>query len=425
MNRRELISAGNPDETVVVRGSRYAIGPLESAHGSIHISGGRITAIQSDLSLGRSVPNHTEIDLSGFLLLPGLINAHDHLEFALYPRLADPPYCNYVEWGEDIHDKYPEVIAKHRAVPKDVRVWWGGIRNLLCGVTTVSHHNPLLPQMRRSDFPIRVVQEYGWAHSLALGGDLRMARAATPKGRAFIVHACEGVDGRAREELWALDKLGLFDEHTVLVHGLAIDGEGVALMIERQASLIVCPSSNYFLFRKLPDLGLLSRIPRVALGNDSPLTAAGDLLDEIRFAIHVCKVSPQDAYRMVTTVPAEILQLGNFEGSIRQSGVADLIAIRDTGGLAAERLPFLSMEDVELVMIAGRVHSASGAMLERLPRSATQDLEPLSVGTATRWLRAPVVDLLRKAEEVLGKGEVRLCGKTVCATASLELEHAC
>ena len=252
-----------------------------------------------------------------------------------------------------------------------------------------------------------------------------MARAATPKGRAFIVHACEGVDGRAREELWALDKLGLFDEHTVLVHGLAIDGEGVALMIERQASLIVCPSSNYFLFRKLPDLGLLSRIPRVALGNDSPLTAAGDLLDEIRFAIHVCKVSPQDAYRMVTTVPAEILQLGNFEGSIRQSGVADLIAIRDTGGLAAERLPFLSMEDVELVMIAGRVHSASGAMLERLPRSATQDLEPLSVGTATRWLRAPVVDLLRKAEEVLGKGEVRLCGKTVCATASLELEHAC
>jgi hypothetical protein len=83
------------------------------------------------------------------------------------------------------------------------------------------------------------------------------------------------------------------------------------------------------------------------------------------------------------------------------------------------------MEDVELVMIAGRVHSASAAMLERLPRSATQDLQQLSVGTVTRWLRAPVVDLLQKAEEVLGKGEVRLGGKTVRATTSLELEHAC
>ncbi len=425
MKRDEPIARSSKDETIVIRGSRFAIGPLESARGSIHISGGRITAIQSNSSLRRSVHDYTEIDLSGFLVLPGLINAHDHLEFALHPRLGDPPYGNYIEWGEDIHYKFPEVIAGYRAVPKDVRSWWGGIRNLLCGVTTVSHHDPLLPEMQRSDFPVRVVQQYGWAHSLTLGGDLSVARAATPKGRAFIVHACEGVDARAHEELWTLDKLGLLDESTVLVHGLAIDSEGIALMIDRQASLIACPSSNYFLFRKLPDLHLLSRIPRVALGSDSPLTAAGDLLDEIRFAIHVCKVPPQEAYRMVTTVPAEILRLDGSEGSIRESGVADLIAIRDTGGNAAERLPSLSVDDVELVIIAGRVHLASAAILERLPASATQDLEPMSVGTATRWLRAPVGDLLQRAEEVLGKGEVRLGGKTVRATASVELEHAC
>ena len=143
-----------------------------------------------------------EIDLSGFLIMPGLINAHDHLEFALYPRLADPPYRNYIDWGTDIHNKFPETIAKHRAVPKDVRLWWGGIRNLLCGVTTVSHHNPLWPELQREDFPVRVVQRYGWGHSLALGGDLRAARSATPEGHAFIVHACEGVDDEAREELW-------------------------------------------------------------------------------------------------------------------------------------------------------------------------------------------------------------------------------
>ena len=89
--------------------------------------------------------------------MPGLINAHDHLEFALFPRLGNPPYRNYVEWGDDIHNRFPEVIAKHRAVPKDVRLWWGGIRNLLCGVTTVCHHDRLWPVLFAPEFPVTVL----------------------------------------------------------------------------------------------------------------------------------------------------------------------------------------------------------------------------------------------------------------------------
>ncbi len=37
------------------------------------------------------------------------------------------------------------------------------------------------------------------------------------------MHACEGIDDRAREELFKLDRLGLLDADTVLVHGLAFD----------------------------------------------------------------------------------------------------------------------------------------------------------------------------------------------------------
>jgi hypothetical protein len=388
-------------------------------HASIEITGGRVTHLLSDsasLPTARSGSHEIDlrgIDLSGFLILPGLINAHDHLEFSLFPRLANPPYRNYIDWGTDIHNKFPDVIAKHRAVPKDLRLWWGGIRNLLCGATTVSHHNPLWPELQREDFPIRVVQEYGWGHSLALGGDLRVARSATPEGRAFIVHACEGVDQEAREEFGGLDRLGLLDASAVLVHGLAIDYEGVALMQERGASLIVCPSSNNFLFGKIPDMTLLGGIDNVALGSDSPLTAEGDLLDEIRFAIRFCDISSETAYRMVTEAPNAILRLKNAEGSIRVTGRGDLIAIRDTGHDAAEKLRTLSRSDVEFVMIEGRVQLASKAILERLPSSAKQGLEPLWIDETIRWLRAPAKELLRKTEEVLGKGEVRLGGKTV------------
>lgn len=399
---------------IVIHGTCYAGRSRESAPVSIQITGDRVARIATNrFSSSTAASRSRDIDLSGFLILPGLINAHDHLEFALFPRLANPPYRNYIDWGTDIHNKFPDVIAKHRAVPKNLRLWWGGIRNLLCGATTVSHHNPLWPELQREDFPVRVVQEYGWGHSLALGGDLRAARSATPEGRAFIVHACEGVDDAAWEELGGLDRLGLLDASAVLVHGLAINHEGVALIRKRQASLIVCPSSNYFLFGKLPDMSLLGGIDNVALGSDSPLTAEGDLLDEIRFAMHFCNISPQAAYRMVTEASAAILRLGDGEGSIRVSGTGDLIAVRDTDHDAADRLRALSTVDVELVIIGGRVQLASEAILERLPLPAKHGLEPLWIGGTIRWLRAPVKELLQKTEEVLGKGEVRLGGKTV------------
>lgn len=412
---REFISTSR------IYGARCALGPKQTTHASVQIAGERVTAILSFPTHSLDAQSYsTDIDLTGFLLLPGLVNAHDHLEFALFPRLGNPPYRSYIDWGEDIHGRFPDVIAKHRAVPKDLRLWWGGIRNLLCGVTTVSHHNPLWPELEREDFPVRVIREYGWGHSLALGGNLCEARAATPEGRPFIVHACEGVDEQAREELRGLEQLGLLDRYTVLVHGLAIDREGVALMRNLQASLIVCPSSNDFLFGMVPDISVLGGIEKVALGNDSPLTAGGDLLDEIRFAIRSSGISASSAYHMVTTGAAEILRLENAEGSIQESGMADLIAVRDTGQDPADRLGTLSMNDVEFVMVGGRVQLVSEAILGRLPFGARQGLEPLWIDESVRWLRAPVKTLLQKTEEVLGKGGVHLGSRRVLISPDIE-----
>lgn len=403
---------GSQRDRVLLHGARCATGPKSSEFVSIACAGGRVQRIL----LGSSrlpLAGYTHIDLTGFFLLPGLVNAHDHLEFALFPRLADPPYRNYVEWGDDIHRTFPDVIALHRAVPKEVRVAWGGIRNLLCGVTTVSHHNPLHPEMLSDDFPVRVIRTYGWAHSPALGGDLRAARAATPEHAPFLLHACEGTDAFAYQEVQQLNRLGLLDARAVLVHGLALSERDVALLIERRVSLITCPSSNQFLFGVLPDLVCLRSIPHLSLGNDSPLTAAGDLLDEIRFAIDACGVDPALAYSMVTTAPAAVLRLNQGEGDLRQGGVADLIAVRDTSLEPGHRLSSLGMQDVELVMIGGSVRLASQQVLERLPAWTREGLEPLWVDGVLRWLRAPVADLLRRAEEVLGRGQVRLGARTL------------
>lgn len=406
-------------ESVTLCGARYTDSTGKIRPASIVIDRGRIGRIAESVPLARS--QGVAIDLGGYLLLPGLINAHDHLQFALYPRLGKPPYRNYIDWGEDIHSRFAGLIAQQHSIPRSARLWWGGIRNLLCGATTVCHHNPLWPELTDAHFPVRVVSRYGWAHSPALGADPRIARANTPAGAPFIMHACEGTDERSREELGGLERLGLLDDHTVLVHGLAIDARGVQLLRRRDVSLIVCPSSNEFLFQKLPDPTVLGHIPRTALGSDSPLTAAGDLLDEIRFAVQRCGVSPRGVWQMVTTAPAAILRLVNGEGSLRKGGVADLIAVRDHGQTAADSLVNLSASDIELVLIGGRVQLASQTMLERLPALLRDGLQPLYVDGTLRWLRAPVAGLMQTAEATLGAGKLRLGARSIGIPALVEM----
>jgi ubiquinone/menaquinone biosynthesis C-methylase UbiE len=397
-------SEAKPESSATLLGGQCSLGPDESVSAALRISGTRVTTIVSGRlsSCARPVLGPV-IDLSDYLLLPGFVNAHDHLEFALFPRMANPPYPNASAWANDIQHDCAGVIQKHRSVPRDVRLWWGGIRNLLCGVTTVCHHNAPEPELRRTDFPVRVSQDSGWGHSLAFGGDLRAARAAAPKGSAFIVHACEGVDRDAWEELWKLDRLGVLDENTVIVHGLAIDDEGAALLQQRGTSLIVCPSSNQFLFASVPDMQRFYNIHRVALGSDSP----------------------RRAYQMATLEPAAILRLREGEGSIRVDGRADLIAVRHTGCDGTERLPALSAADVEFVMIGGRVQLASETILKRLSPAARQGLEPLWFDGTIRWLRAPVKELLTRAEDILGVGTLRLGGKLIRLPSPTEVGHAC
>lgn len=405
-----VVQAGDMTD-VRINGARYATGPQTAVDGSLKIAAGRLQDLHSGPATGRTSAN--EIDLNGYLLLPGLINAHDHLQYALHPRIGRPPYKNYVEWGDDIHATFPSLISRYKSVPKSLRLRWGGIRNLLSGVTTVCHHDPFWSELEAADYPVKVVCNYGWAHSVRLDPDIRRAWSDTDDNLPFFVHACEGTDELARDELVGLDRLQMLNARTVIVHGLALDESGIELLQARQASLILCPSSNQFLYRQLPDFKKLIRVKNIALGNDSPLTAIGDLLDEVRFAIEHVAIPTYSAYRMITDGAAAILCLKSGEGHIRESGCADFIAVRDTGESPENRLSSLSWRDVEFVMIAGEVRLASEHVLERLPLTTRERMEPLWVNGHLRWLRVPVRQLVQQAEAFLGAGMLCLGGRPV------------
>jgi ubiquinone/menaquinone biosynthesis C-methylase UbiE/cytosine/adenosine deaminase-related metal-dependent hydrolase len=389
-------------DTMHIDGANYSLGPEISTSASFVLEHGHIHAISSGRSTHRrSVSSSTNtLDLEGYLLLPGLVNAHDHLEFGLFPNLGSGPYQNSVEWAREIHRNHAALIARQRKVPKAVRLWWGAIRNLLCGVTTVCHHNPLSREMLAADFPIRVLSRFGWAHSLEMDPNLLHNFDHTPINLPFILHAAEGVDAKSAQEIFDLDRMQVLDERTVLIHGLALNPKSVALINRRRSALVVCPTSNQFLFHCTLSSTLIKSINTVVL------------LNEISFARNQIGLGPNTLYEMVTGRSANVLRLRNGEGHLKPGSIADIIAVQDKGLTPAETLAQLTFDQIELVVLSGRIQLASSALYDRLPDSQKAGLQPLRIEGHLRWLRAPIDNLITEARKAIGR-DIRLGGKKV------------
>ena len=323
-----------------------------------------------------------ELDLSGLQILPGLINAHDHLEFALFPRLGRGPYANATEWARDIYHPERDPVRRHLQVPKPLRLIWGGLRNLLAGVTTVSHHDPYHPVFE-GDFPVRVLRNYGWAHSFAFTEDVRACFDATPAGAPFLIHLGEGTDTAAAREIFQLHELGALTDRTVLVHAVALDKDGWNLVKRAGAAVIWCPRSNLFtLGRTLAPETIASGVP-VALGTDSPLTTEGDFLDELKHASGA--VDPY-ASRSILRLPAR---------------PDDWIAARALG------------EPPELVVIDGQIRLVSARLATSLPPDLRSKFHELSLANRPNVLvRWNIPQLIAETRSRLGE-EIRLAGRSI------------
>lgn len=237
-----------------------------------------------------------EVDLAGHTIFPGLVNAHDHLELNHYPRTKfREVYNNAHEWGDDVNARLNESPFKElRAYPLEDRLFIGGLKNLLCGATTVAHHGPPHKYMFRPDFPVRVLEKYGWAHSLHFNTDAEVVRSyrSTPKDWPWFIHLAEGTDEVAAGEYQRLKALGCVGKNTVIVHGVGMTADDVDDAVKEVRGLVWCPSTNFYLVGKTTEFVRHSYSvttwrhgSSVALGSDSRLTADGDLCAEIVCAL--------------------------------------------------------------------------------------------------------------------------------------------
>jgi cytosine/adenosine deaminase-related metal-dependent hydrolase len=350
---------------------------------AVSIVNARVVVPGSDLAASDSVrfttrvlgigerprPGDAVVDADGAWVLPGLVNAHDHLELNHYGRLKfRDRYCNVSEW---IGDMTPRLAADPgirvaRSRPLADRLFIGALKNVLSGVTTVAHHNPFYRELRRG-MPAHVVRKYGWAHSFFLarrpagargeaGGDIQERFRSTAAGVPFFVHLGEGVDADAWAELPRLEAIGCLQATTVLVHGVAIDREGWRRVARAGAGVVWCPASNEFLFGRTIDpagRGQGWSTLRMAIGTDSRLTGSADLLDELRAARKTSPLPPSELLAMVTTRAADLLRQPRA-GRIVVGGPADLVVIPPLADAAGDSLLRTERQDVRLVVVGGR-----------------------------------------------------------------------
>jgi cytosine/adenosine deaminase-related metal-dependent hydrolase len=387
---------------MILSGARVAISATQSECRDLLLRRGRVFLPD------RHPRKERKIDLSGFLILPGLINAHDHLEFNLFPRIGRGPYPNAGAWAKDIFRPDEPPLRDHLAVPKSLRLFWGGIKNLLSGVTSVAHHNPYQADIFEQGFPVRVLKRFGWAHSLEFSPDWEDRFRQTPPGAPFIVHAAEGTDVGARAEIYRLDESLALGPSTVLVHGVALKTEDLSLLRSCGVSLIWCPSSNCFMLGRTVSKEILDSGILVSLGTDSALTAKGDLIDELRVASR--SVDPFRLYEMVTGIAARILRLNSGEGCIRDGGIADLLVVADHGQTPTGALIGLRPE---LVLLGGQIKLISIGLTKHLGCFELSSFHNVEVEGRGRWLVPFDVGSLVKRTRQFLAGNLLLAGKAV------------
>jgi cytosine/adenosine deaminase-related metal-dependent hydrolase len=127
---------------------------------------------------------------------------------------------------------------------------------------------------------------------------------------------------------------------TVLVHGVVLDDEEIALLAERGTSLIHCPTNHMKLakgFTRVPDL--LAAGVNVALGIDM----MADMFTEMRteLGMHAAyrldpnAVSKSEAMSMATLRGARALRLGATTGQLTEGFAADIVLVEGRNLLQA------------------------------------------------------------------------------------------
>ncbi len=369
--------------------------------GWVHVRRGRVVALGGGTP--PPLPGSDERDLGHAVLLPGLVNAHTHLELSwLWGKV--PPAASLPAWVGSLLARRAEAAADDVAAMRQAIVdaeeagtaAVGDISNTLASVpclvksrlhavvfkeiigfspgdadATVADGEAAIDRMPRPS-RLRIVLAPHAPYSVAPSLISAIAASAARREAVTSIHLGESpeevaflADGSgawralleargAWNRAWAppacgpveyIDRLGALGPRTLVVHGVQCSDRELSLIATRGATLVTCPRSNVWVGVGAPPASrFFASGVRVAIGTDS-LASGTDLnvFSEVSTLHHLApEVPPARLLHSATRAGALALGLDRL-GAIEPGAVARLITVD---------LP-MGVRDVERYLVEG------------------------------------------------------------------------
>ena len=353
----------------------------------VSILDGKINTVNAGLIKGQG--NSNIINFKDALAFPGLFNAHDHLEFNLFPRLSSKIYRDYLEWGNDIHRLYSIEINTTLNIPIDLRMKFGMIKNLFNGITSVIHHGS--NSIRKSDQIINVFGSYNYLHSVSLEKNWRIKLNMRSNKLPFIIHLGEGSGETIENEINKLFKWNLFKRKIIAVHGISIN----ANLADKLAALIWCPDSNLFLYKKTANIiELKNKIP-ILFGSDSNLTSDPNFWNHIRIARQFNALNDEELINSMTSLPGELLNVKGI-GKIKNGYQADIVVVKKKSENNYDAFFNINPEDILLIIREGKVILFDESLENEF---AFLNYDKFKIRSSRKFTTNEIVEVIKRLED--------------------------
>jgi 5-methylthioadenosine/S-adenosylhomocysteine deaminase len=367
--------------------------------GGVQVDGTRIAAVGPAGSLEGEVEH-----FPGAAIVPGFVNAHSHLEYAVYAGFGDGlPFGPWLELhiGRKQRLDWDAMVAIARL---------GAAECLASGITTVADASftgaaaPAADELGLraivhlevfGDGPGELASRFepnrervsaAFSDRVALGVSphapyscsAELYRASLALGLPVATHLAE----TEAEREWMLDgtgplagyralfppspgetgirvlaREGLLGPSITAAHCAVVDPEEIELLAGSDVAVVHCPRSNALLGCGIaPIAELRAAGVRVGLGTDSPAsTPSFDMFDELRTAIALARAGARDsgalsatgALRLATLGSAEAIGMADEIGSLTPGKRADLSVVELSGS------PFDPVDDPAVAVVLG------------------------------------------------------------------------
>ena len=356
-------------------------------HFCVTILDGKIDSVNAAPLVNSGNPHI--INFEDALAFPGLFNAHDHLEFNLFPRLRSKIYMDYLEWGNDIQKLYSTEINTALNIPVELRMKFGMIKNLFNGITTVIHHGS--NSVKKSSQIIKVIDSYNYLHSISLEKNWCIKLMLKSNKLPFIIHLGEGSGETVENEVNKLFKWNLFKRKIIAVHGISINTNHA----DKLAALIWCPDSNLFLYNKTANVfELKDRMP-VLFGSDSNLSSDPNFWNHIRIARAMNAMNDEELINSITSLPGELLNVKGT-GKIKNGYQADIVVVKKKNENSYDAFFNANPEDILLIIRAGKIILFDESLEHEF---ADLNYRKFKINGSIKFTDVEIVSIIKKLEE--------------------------